>query len=308
MRHTLILAGLALTGAVATPPDARAQNATEPAAIQVVPMTVSETRSRELREQRQPVYSGMPELTLLLEISGPGVDTATHFGKVQFDTAVDDAGTDLKPTEEEFSHQPEFREVHRPFPLQGLADLAELPPEVRAALEAAGVPLPGAQGKPPNSVTVPLELKISAREAKTIKHLKGQLQLLAGGEKRTIQVNDLAAKQGKPVEDPALKEAGVTVRLPSPDDEAARFGMPAGVEGMTLAVRGNATAVTDARIVDADGEPVGMGWAGFEHEGETLRGFHLSRPLEPTDRLELDVVVGQETITVPFDLRDVPLP
>jgi hypothetical protein len=242
------------------------------AAAQVKPAQIVETREQTLIKKEGFFSSERSRLVVKLSVSGPDVRGATKWGKVKLTEAVDDAGTDLKPKENTFafSRGEDMDEINR----FGQDEKAE-------------------------GFDVELELAVPARKATTIKSLKGEFHVLAGGEEKVVTFTKLKSMQGKPLTDPALKAAGIdaTVGKSSGNDPA-----------LVVDYKGAADAITKVEILDAGGDSMSSGQFSSGSGDAQNVNYMLGKPLDDAMTLKLHLVVGQKTVAVPFELKDLKLP
>jgi len=244
-------------------------------AVKVQPAEVLETRLVTLIKKENVFSSDSSRLQVKLNVDGPEVKGATKWGKVKLTEAVDDAGTDLKPKKEDggfsFSRNADLEEISR-F---------------------------GEEEKKSSAFDATIQLSLPARKATAIKSLKGEFEVLAGGEEKTVTLTKLKSMQGKPLDDPTLKAAGINGTVAKPQG-----GDPA----LAIDYKGSTDAIKEVEILDASGASVSSGRfsSGF---GDTQNvNYLLSKPLDDTMTMKMHLIVGQKTVKVPFELKDVKLP
>jgi hypothetical protein len=251
--------------------------------VSVKPVRVEETRSRDLGPAKDTnFFSNSPALRIVMHVDGDLVKGATSYGKVIIAEATDDAGTDLKPKKEKgfmsFGRgEDDFEKIDR-FP---------------------GMRKPDAK---PAGFDLGLQLAASSRKATRVKSLKGEFQVLAGGEAKQLSITKLTGLVGKTLDDPALKAAGLEVKIVNPKD--SKFPGGAARPSLILEVSGNANALQKIAIVDAAGQSV-------SDESMTMMNtthLTLNKALDDTMKLQLSLNVGQKTVTVPFDAQNIELP
>ena len=247
------------------------------AAVKVQPAEILETRLVTLIKKENVFSSDASRLQVKLNVDGPEVKGATKWGKVKLTEAVDDAGTDLKPKKDDsgfsFGRNDDFEEISR----FGMSD----------------------DEKKSSAFDVTIELALPSRKATAIKSMKGEFEVMAGGEEKVVTLTKLKSMQGKPLADPALKAAGINgkVTKPSGDDPA-----------LTVDYTGGTDAIKEVEILDAAGTNISNGHfsSGF---GDTQNvSYQLSKPLDDTMTMKMHLIVGQKTVKVPFELKDVKLP
>jgi len=247
------------------------------AAVKVQPAEVLETRLVTLVKKENVFSSDASRLQVKLNIDGPEIKGATKWGKVKLTEAVDDAGTDLKPKKDDsgfaFGRNDDLEEISR----FGMSD----------------------EEKKSNAFDVTINLALPARKAATIKSLKGEFEVMAGGEEKVVSLTKFKSMQGKALTDPVLKAAGINgkVTKPTGDDPA-----------LAIDYTGGTDAIKEVEILDAAGNSISNGRfsSGF---GDTQNvNYMLSKPLDDTMTMKMHLVVGQKTVKVPFELKDVKLP
>ena len=126
-----------------------------------------------------------------------------------------------------------------------------------------------------------------------------ELEVLAGGEEKVVTLTKLKSMQGKPLADPVLKAAGINgkVTKPSGDDPA-----------LTVDYTGGTDAIKEVEILDAAGNSVSNGRFSTGFGGTQSVSYQLSKPLDDTMTMKMHLIVGQKTVKVPFELKDVKLP
>lgn len=106
--------------------------------------------------------------------------------------------------------------------------------------------------------------------------------------------------EGKSLDDPALKAAGLTVKV-----SAAK----ANSTSITLDLTGPLSNLSKVELLGPGGKDLingsGVGTAGI---GREQGNYLLTSPLDATMTLRIHAITGQKDVTVPFDLKDVPLP
>ena len=135
-----------------------------------------------------------PRLTVVLRIDG--LDQPARFGRVVIAEAKDDAGTDLRPKDDDAEKE-------------GDQKLTELPNVTRPVGSSTVEDVPKA-------FYVRVRLRPSARQARRIASLKGEIRVAAGGDAEkpaVITIPGVKALRGKTVDNPELARAGVTVQV-----------------------------------------------------------------------------------------------
>ena len=147
-----------------------------------------------------------------------------------------------------------------------------------------------------------VDLGPSARQAEQIAELKGKLHLVVGDGEQMVTVPRIKTWQGKTVGSPSLEAMGITVQVP----QQGRFNQ----RELTVMISAESLGGdVEVSVVAADGTSISAGGTG--HPGETVSVWteELERPLRDSDVLKLSIEAAeQQTITIPFDLDDIPLP
>jgi hypothetical protein len=247
------------------------------AAVKVQPAEVLETRLATLIKKENVFSSDSSRLQVKLRVDGPEVKGATKWGKVKLAEAIDDAGTDLKPKKDDsgfsFGRNDDLEEISR----SGMSD----------------------EEKKSSGFDVTISLALPARKASAIKSLKGEFEVMAGGEEKVVTLTKLKSMQGKPLADPVLKAAGINGKVAKPTGDDPAF---------TVDYTGGTGAIKDVEILDAAGNNISNGRFSSGFGDAQNVSYQLSKPLDDTMTMKMHLVVGQKTVKVPFDLKDVKLP
>lgn len=254
------------------------------AKVKITPVTITESRTKELAQSEAQknafLQSGPGGLVVTIRLEGKEVEGALEFGKLKIAEALDDTGASLKP-------------------------------------EAGGGGFGGGDGfrkfsfgrfddSEPAETLIPIELKLPARKATKLTKLKGEVSVKAGGEKKVVSATKLTALKGKNLKDPALTEAKLKVQLADEADADANLG-PAD-STLMLKIIGDSAAIQKIELVDAQGETVSQGHSSSTFGNKTDYGLFISKPVDDSMTLKIELVVGQKVVKVPFDLKDIPLP
>ena len=245
------------------------------AAVKVQPAEVSESRMVTLIKKENVFSSDSSRLEVKLNVQGPEVKGATKWGKVKFAEAKDDVGTDLKPKGSGFSFGPGA---------DGLQDINRFGMDEKK--------------KDSDAFDVEITLGLPARKATMIKSLKGEFHVLSGGEEKVVTLTKLKSMQGKPLEDPALKAAGINGKVAKASDDAS----------LAIDYKGGTDAIKEVEIVDAAGKRVSSGRFSSGFGDQQTVNYMLDKPLDDAMTMKVTLVVGQKSVPVPFELKDVKLP
>lgn len=253
------------------------------------------TEKREMIIEKTPFSGWENGIELKLHVDGEAVKGARQYGMVKIIQATDDAGTDLTKSTDE---GPRSRSS------DNFEDIREEPS------------FSFGRGNAPKPTGFDFELKLptpSARSAKTIKLIKGEMQVLVGGEKKIVQVKSIKQNFGKTLDDPALKQANITLTLIDPKAPSARGMMNMMMGGgdankrLSIVVSGELSALGEVKVMDG-GEKINPGSFWGDDNGKRSITYDLEKPLPDNAVLEIEVWPGQKKITVPFELKDVKLP
>ncbi len=220
-----------------------------------------------------------PGLTVVLRVNG--LDQPARFGRVVVTEAKDDAGTDL--IKDDSSKRGDDEKI------------TELPNVTRPAGGSVVEDVPKA-------FYARVHLGLSARQARRIASLKGEIHIAVGGGEKpsVVTVPGVKALRGKTVEHPDLAGAGVTVQVAQqgPQDELQ----------LAILVSGQVPRDSNVTVVGADGKGISRGGSSGIGKNNIQCSVDLQRPLRDTDALRIKLPLGQKSVTVPFELKDVALP
>jgi hypothetical protein len=243
------------------------------------------TRAISVVEQRAKDLSGenldfpcMAGLKVTVEISGPAVKKATHWGKLTVTKGADDKGgaiaVDREPSEDlqEILRVPRFSFGDQP-----------------------------ASKEPEDKVRIELGFKETPRTATAVKVLEGSF-VVRVAEKKEIVVPDIAKLAGKVIDDKTLKAAGLSL-------EVNEFS-PEGTY-LKLAAVDPEDKIGEMDIVDAKGKSY-VNSRGSMRAGDkdAKKEFSLGGEDKLPDdvRLKITVTTSKSDIKVPFSFKDLPLP
>jgi hypothetical protein len=247
------------------------------AAVKVQPAEIVETRMVTLIKKPNVFSSDAPRLQLKLNVDGPELKGSTKWGRIKIAEAVDDVGTDLKPKDDAMGFGPRGDD---------LEDISRFG-------------FDDEEKKKTGTFDATIGLTLPPRKATAIKSLKGEFQVLAGGEEKVVTLTKLKSMQGKPLADPALKAAGITgtVAKASGDDPA-----------LAIDYKGSTDAIKEVEILDASGKSVSSGRFSSGFGDQQTVNYMLNKPLDDAMTMKIHLIVGQKAVTVPFELKDVKLP
>jgi len=260
--------------------------ATEP--VTVTPIRITETRTRQFKGESG--FGATNEMKLILHVEGKPVASAACCGQIEVTEAKDNAGNDLRPEKRGF-----FRGLRRGFE------------PVRSGM------LGMFQPKDQKGFYVELSLAPASRKATRIATLKGQFQVLVGGQEHTVTVSKLPGRLGKPIEDPTLKAAGLKVKLLDPKQRKASalgglLGLSPEGPALGLQIEGDLTALKEVEVVNAQGRDLVSATMSTGSQKSKTYTYSLKEPLTDKVTLKIHVYVGLKKTTVSFDLKDIELP
>ena len=244
-----------------------------PPPVGVRVLSVDESRHVDVGPAAEKSMFASAGLKLTLELSGPPIETATGVGALKLDQAVDDQGNSLLAEHGSLqqSHLAKFQKIDRD----------------RMWFFA--------KEKPKDRIKVELELKPAARSAAKLKSVTGSIRV---GTSTEIFFTDLSAKTGKPLEDKALADAKVSITLTKVTDAGISYSMtdPNGY-------------VADVGLVDAAGKDASRGrWSMSMGALSTYNIDAKPGAIAAGARLVVSLMTPARVVTVPIDLKDVPLP
>ncbi|MBN1908999.1 MAG: hypothetical protein JW818_04605 [Pirellulales bacterium] len=158
---------------------------------------------------------------------------------------------------------------------------------------------------PKGGVRVPLHFDYNATKAKKLSVVEGTLKLRTGGTTRVIVLDKLASRADKPVEDAALKAAGLTARLAiKPYDPGGwRIGTT-----VALSVEGDYDAIVDTEVVNARGNSLWFGGGRFLANRRASFEVIVKGDLPDDARLRVTLRLNAGEVEIPFRLTDLAIP
>jgi len=259
---------------------APAATATRAAGVKVVPVAVSETRHKWLAAG--PKKSDYAELKIAVHVVGEPAAKAVRFGHVKITHAVDEKGNSLLvPAKEQ--HPRDYE--------SGFVTIAD-----------------SRRGQAKNGFQADLvRLRPAGRSAAKIAKVSGSLKLITGGKVAEVTIPNARSLIGIQVNHPALKAAGVTLKIVKPGTSIIPWEDPA--KTIRFQIEGNVDAALSASMVDASGKAVDC-HSSVRTDGGATRRQSLTAEKELPEKagLKLEVLSGAKVVTVPFELKDVPLP
>ena len=247
-------------------------------------ITVHEVRHEDLRKnppksQLGGAYRGDQErLAVTIEITGDAAARAEKYGFIQITKAEDDQGKAIKPREGfGMDTNPHDR-------------LVDVDRESMFFWEKT---------KPNDKLRVTLYFDAPARSSKALKTLMGKLKLFVIKERKEVIVADILSMQGKTIENDVLKSAGLIIKVTKVEDKS---------KAVTFETSGNEDSLLEMALVDAAGKEINVATMTTMLNGQVSRTLHPVESVPADVRLKLTVGLGQETVEVPFNFADIPLP
>jgi len=229
-------------------------------------------------------------LEIQLNLSGPELSSAKGI-RTTVKAATDDTGAALPKAENQFRSDDKFEELQKAFGFSS-GD------EKKAA-----------------EFQVKLEFGNPPRSAKAIQNLTGTIELLMPEKDPAAVITASVAKDGgKPLENPALKAAGVQFSLRKPGKEQKKEDGPFGIGG--LGENDLGYQITDPNKKVASVEFFDAAGKKLESNGRMSSGFGGTqtvtitfRDKPPADAIaKIYVVTDKSVVTVPLALKNVVLP
>lgn len=238
------------------------------------------TEHREKALVKENRFGGFVKgIELNLRATGKDVDNARSYGDIKVTKAVDDLGTDLSKSGDDEASSTRMQQVHK-------FGMDEKEQGFRFDL------------------TLPV---VAPRNAKSIKLVEGTVTVIAGGTQKFVEVPIKPESYGKPVDDPALKELGVTFTLSDPKAGGTGFKM-GDDQSVTAQIGGKIEALGEVKVVDGSGNAISNGSMWSESGGGRVASYFVNGKLPEGAKVRIEVWPGQKTVTVPFKFENVELP
>lgn len=229
-------------------------------------------------------------LEIELNLSGPELAEAKGI-RTTLKSATDDTGKALAKSENHFDINDGLQELQKAFG----GRFEELPKAFGGDKKAA-------------EFQVKLEFASPPRSAKAIKALEGTIELLIPSKDPAAIVTASVAKDaGKPLENAALKAAGVQISLL--DGSAGGFGDSLGENDLGCKITDPNKKVGWVEFFDAAGKKLesnGRGTGGFIGYNIERISFDAKPPAEAIAKIYL--VTDKSVVTIPIALKDIALP
>ncbi len=221
--------------------------------------------------------SRMPmETKIVLSLHGPEADSSTRYGNLKLEEAVDDLGTSLIPAKDSFNDPAKFKDYANSFFRSSKFGNQSAPADPQAEISL---------GRP-------------KRAATKIARLRGSLTLSDQGTIQTVELPHLTGAGTKTLPIPA--DAHVSVTATVKDGDARSIG---------IEISGDEAALESVEIMDASGHKLSNGMSSWSvNGGPAHKSLGLDKPLDDSMKLVAKVALNRKLTTVPFDLKDIPLP
>lgn len=221
-----------------------------------------------------------PQLRLLLKLTGEKVATVSRVGKPIIEKMVDDKGTVLVD-----------------------------PASITDAEKAATSLVPPAQNVAQTGF-IRLDLAPTTpapRSATRISELKGYVNVVYGGPTEEITIDNPAQYAGKTIENPRLKELGITIRVLKPAEEAIE---PNDGRGLAIKIEGSEEMIKNIDLYDEWMKRMSVRpRISKTQKDETYYYYQIMGALlTPDCQLALTVYSSVDREKVAFDMKDVVLP
>ncbi|HVV71924.1 MAG TPA: hypothetical protein VHI52_10565 [Verrucomicrobiae bacterium] len=245
------------------------------AAVELTPQRIEEVRDLIFKDDK--VSRTPAGLKLVLTLDGPEAESASQYGRLKLDQATDNTGASLIPRTDVFHDPLKFKDYANAFFRNSRFG-----------------------GKPEKSKPqVEVDLAVPARTASKIARLRGSLELSDGGKTNTVELAELKHAGRKQVPLPNGSPMTLTVEVPA----------EANVRSIKLESTGDDSDLASVEVVDANGKRVSNGLSSWSvNGGPVQKSLGLSKPLDDSMKLVLEVVSDRKYTKVSFDLNDIPLP
>lgn len=255
-------------------------------------VAVGEERRAIVDPRETDVHAQDSELQIILRLTGRALADARQYGRVELERAVDDTGVKLEAVTERPWSRDEWSSVessHGGFSQVYRAGFL-------GRVQRAGV-------------LVSFDLTAPDRKATRIRLLKGRIPVRVQGREVVISLPRPASFAGTTIQDPALDAAGVHIKMLKSEDAQRWFPDSDTATGTPIfELSGETSKLQRLTVIDKDGVDRSPGGSGRIDGDKEIRMLNMTRPLSDDMRLQITVYVDQQTILVPFELKDIRLP
>jgi len=244
---------------------------------------LEKSESKDVVRSKFVDFSRDPMLILSIELQGEDVMQAIRFGKLGISTAKDDKGRILKQIVGGYNNPVDsFVKINR--------------------IMMFGMMFMRQSDIPKDRIRFDLHLELSSREAKKIELIKGSVKLKTG-ETTDVIIDSMKSKEGSAINNKILQGCGVAIKInPDPNGEE-------GAKSVSFEAQGNLNNILAINLLDATGFKLDIISRG-SHGSDERRSYTLETDtvLGEDAKIALTMVTRQQTITIPFEFKDVPLP
>ncbi len=223
-----------------------------------------------------------PMLILSIELQGEDVMQAIKFGKLRISTAKDDKGKSLKQI------------------AAGLYNSVDSFVKIDRGI-MFGMMLMQSSDIPKDRIRFDLNLELSSRDARKIELIEGSVKLKTG-KTNDIIIDSVKLKEGSTIKSKILQECGIAIKI-TPDPNKLK-----GAKSVSFEAQGNLSSLLEIKLIDTTGFNLDIiqGWQGSnERRAYTLEADNV---LGDDTILKLTTISNQQTITIPLEFKNVPLP
>jgi len=256
----------------------------QPAVPTVKATNLNENRGKQLLKEDGFFYSNNSSLSISAQLQGPTAKEAVKIGNLKVSEATDDLKADLVRTGKDAfdsyndTNQPAFRTIEE-F---------------------------SRRGKDKDVLSFFVQLAAPARAAKKVS-AKGSIDLLVGGKVEAIEFPKLRSLEGTQLKHADLDSAGLKLNVVKPEKNAFKPE-----QHIVLKMEGDEKALNEFVLVDAAGKKIeGAHVSTFpDFKDRKIKNVTVSmQSAIPADaKLQIKLLKGFKTVTVPFEFKDIELP
>lgn len=226
-------------------------------------------------------------LIVTLELQGPALKNLTHYGKIDIQNAIDDAGNKLTLHE---NFKDGLTELDKEFALVNREHMYFFEDSV-----------------PEDKVRVELKFNATKRAASKITGINGTIGIRVG-EINEVTIPAVTTKIGKKIADSTLAAAGIEMTVIDPSKGSGFFVGAGDGTSVTLQFAGDPQSVLEVELIDANGESM-QAMSMWNRESSTARCTLMADTEIPADAaIKMKVSTGTSTFDVPFGLKHLELP
>ena len=245
------------------------------AGVEVKVFRIEETRAIDLGDDK--VSRTPPRMNLTLSLHGPEAESSVRYGDWKLEEVVDDQGSSLVPSKDPWNDASKFKDYVNSF--------------FRNSKFGGN--------KPPADPQVDLTLALPKRAATKIARLRGSVTLSTQGTIRSVELTNLKQGGKRALAFPTDAHLGVTADL----------GSGEAVRQIAIETSGDEGILESVEVVDGSGHTVSSGMSRWSlNGGPAHQSLQVNKPLDDSMKLVVKYAADRKLTTVPFDLKDVPLP